>query len=228
MKKIILRSLAVIVIVVLIAVGYFFITFRNFMAVSEGTLIPKSDIEKTAVLVIDIQEGTSGTMAQNGGYGDRIVPFLENVNRVIQAADSAEILIGYVYHHNTHWLINFGTNNVMAKGTPGTALDKRLLVVNDNRFSKTHSDGFHNPELEAFLRKNGVNHIIAIGLDVSYCVNKTTHAALNRGYQVTVIKDAVIGQSEEIEEQMLQEYAARGIKLMTTNEFPKFSEKQSI
>jgi nicotinamidase-related amidase len=66
------------------------------------------------------------------------------------------------------------------------------------------------------LQKNNINHLVVVGLDISYCVNKTAQGALNRGYQVTAIQDAVIGGSPETEKKMLGQFHERGIELMST------------
>jgi hypothetical protein len=133
MKKIILRTLAVVVILILMAVVFAYFVFTKMMAVSQGQPIPKVEKFTSALLVIDIQEGTSGSLAAQGGYGERVLPFLKNVNQIIRQADSSGMVIAYIYQENTHWLINFLTHDVLAKGTPGTDLDRRLLFVNNQR-----------------------------------------------------------------------------------------------
>ena len=40
------------------------------------------------------------------------------------------------------------------------------------------------------LEKLGVNHLFITGAETNNCVRHTTHAALERGYDITLIKDA--------------------------------------
>jgi len=70
-------------------------------------------------------------------------------------------------------------------------------VINGNDFTKRISDSFSNPQLDAFLIRNRVDELYLVGLDASYCVHKTALGALNRGYKVTVVDDAVLSRKAQ-------------------------------
>jgi nicotinamidase/pyrazinamidase len=216
MKKLILRTLAVIGIVLILFVAYIYIGYSRFTAISEGETIPAYENPVSALLVIDIQEGTSGEVSASTGLKRQAEPFIKNVNKAIQTADSLEKIIVYIYHENTHWFANLVSNGTMAKGSPGTAIDKRVNVITENIFSKDKTDGFTNPELDKFLRKKQVKHLYITGLDAAYCVNGTSHGALNRGYKVSIIQDAVISEKEETKEEMIIKFKEAGMELTDT------------
>jgi len=216
MKKIILRTLAVIGIVLIIFIAYIFIGYSHFTAVSGGEPIPDYKNPTSALIVIDIQEGTSGEASISNGLKSQSEPFIQNVNKTIQKADSLQIPIVYIYHENTHWFANLVSGGIMAKDAPGTAIDKRVNVITVNIFSKNKTDGFTNPELDKFLRANQVNHLYITGLDAAYCVNGTSHGALNRAYKVSIIKDAVISEKEETKEKMMKKFKDVGMEITDT------------
>ena len=58
MKKILLRTLVVIVIVLILFIAYIYIGYSRFTAVSEGEPIPDYENPVSVLVVIDIQEGT--------------------------------------------------------------------------------------------------------------------------------------------------------------------------
>ena len=213
MKKILLRTLAVIGIVLILFVAYIYIGYSRFTAVSEGDPIPAYENPASALIVIDIQEGTSGDVSNSAGLKRQAEPFIQNVNDAIQKADSLQIPIVYIYHQNTHWFVNLVSGGGMAKGAPGTAIDKRVNVITENIFSKDKTDGFTYPELDSFLRKNQVNHLYITGLDAAYCVNGTSFGALNRDYKVSIIQDAVISEKEETKEKMMKKFKDAGMEL---------------
>ena len=221
MKKIILRTLAVIAIVLILFIAYLFIGYSRFIAVSEGVPIPDYENPVSALVVIDIQEGTSGEVSGSPGLKRQAEPFIQNVNKAIHKADSMQMLIVYIYHENTHWFANLISKGIMAKGASGTAIDKRVNVLTENIFSKDKTDGFTNPKLDAFLRKNQVNHLYITGLDAAYCVNGTSRGALNRGYKVSIIQDAAISEKEETKEAMMIEFKKAGMAITDIRDWYK-------
>ena len=101
----------------------------------------------------------------------------------------------------------------------GAALDKRLKVVSDQVFEKDKEDSFCNPELDRFLTLNRINRLLVVGLDAAYCVNSTIKAAQNRGYEIAVITDAVISETDEMKARMLKEFENRKVELLKADEF---------
>jgi nicotinamidase-related amidase len=191
------------------------LTFNHFYSISKGKPIPEYKTERSALLVIDIQEGTTGRASISEGLIHQSSSFIQSVNRVIQKANCLQMPIAYVYHENTHWLLNLISRGVLAKGSPGTAIDKRITVITNNIFSKIKMDSFSNPNLDAFLRNHEINHLYITGLDAAYCVDRTSRASLKRGYHVTVIRDAVISETESKRKEMFQKYKGYGIRLIS-------------
>lgn len=205
----------------LAAVLYVVFLINGFSTISVGEPIPDYPEDKTALMVIDIQEGTSGVSSRFGFFADQAEPFLENVNRIIDEAEAEKLPIIYIAHHNKNWVVNFLTANELKAGVEKTALDKRLKMSGTNLFWKTKMDAFSNPELDTFLLGLKVNHLIITGLDARNCVDKTTRAALNRGYSITSISDAIISETVELRDEAFEGQKEAGATFMTTDEWLK-------
>jgi nicotinamidase/pyrazinamidase len=53
--------------------------------------------------------------------------------------------------------------------------------------------GFHGTQLAKILREKGVNRVVVCGLATDYCVRATALDALQEGFEVVVLADAVRG-----------------------------------
>jgi ABC-type polysaccharide/polyol phosphate export permease len=58
-----------------------------------------------------------------------------------------------------------------------------------------------------------------VGLDAAYCVKNTISAALNRGFEVLVIEDALISETKALKEEMIQYFKNNGVKIIRTFEY---------
>ena len=59
------------------------------------------------------------------------------------------------------------------------------------------SSGFANTDLDQQLKVHGLHRLIVIGLLANTCIEATVRFAVELGYDVTVVKDAVASLSEE-------------------------------
>jgi nicotinamidase-related amidase len=64
-----------------------------------------------------------------------------------------------------------------------------------------------------------VNELCLVGLAAEGCVRYTALGALDRGYTVNIITDAVALQDEEKREELLQQYREDGIALLSSQQF---------
>jgi len=100
----------------------------------------------------------------------------------------------------------------MKKGSIGTQIDSRLNLVSEYVLSKEKKDSFSNPELDDILKKNKISRLYFVGLDAAYCVNNTISAAINRNYDVFVIKDALISETDSLKNKMIHNYKKMMLK----------------
>ncbi|MGE5372757.1 MAG: cysteine hydrolase family protein [Solirubrobacterales bacterium] len=185
---------------------------------TQGPRIPKYAEPKPALLVIDIQEDYTGTTAEKPFPVKNAGPFIASVNRVIGRAAVDKMLVIYIRQEFSESARYF-PGAAAIRGTRGARLDQRVLKVSDHELTKTVGDAFSNPALSALLAENQVNALYLVGLDGEYCVHNTARGALNRGYKVHIVTDAIALQRPEKFDVLLREYRSEGIGLITSDAF---------
>jgi nicotinamidase/pyrazinamidase len=218
MKKIILRvSLGLILIVIVIA-GNLIVFNKQASRISQGKPIDKTAFQNSALLVIDIQEGTTGEFSANESYKKDSDALIQRINGIIEKSVENKIPVVYIRNEVSNPLVNL-INSSLARGSRGADIDRRLKVVSDHTLSKEKQDAFSNAKLDSLLVKNRVGRLFITGLDAAYCVNSTLIAAKNRGYEVSVIGDAVISETDSLKDRMFKEFADKNIQVLSTGEF---------
>ena len=108
------------------------------------------------------------------------------------------------------------TGRLNAPASPGAEMDRRLKKVPGARtFTKNRPDAFSNPELDAYLRENHVDHLLLTGLDAAYCINATTRGGLNRGYKVTIFLEGIATESGKSIDHLAQGWREAGAQVKT-------------
>jgi nicotinamidase-related amidase len=196
---------------------------------TQGARIAEYQNPQKALLVMDVQEDTTGTAAPPLSPYKGKAEYIARLNKVIEAAKSKNILIVYVkqefeglWGKTLSWSV-FGGSNI--KGNPGTKVDKRIAMLSNYKFSKPQGDSFANPKLNEFLTQQRVNELYLVGLDPEFCIYATARGALSRGYKVNVITDAILSWRDTIciwtkndNERIFEKYRKDGIKLISGKE----------
>ena len=74
---------------------------------------------------------------------------------------------------------------------------------------KTRYSGFAEPRLVAHLRERGADGLIVTGSETDVCVLATVLGAVDLGYRVIVIRDAICSSSDEGHDALLRVYHGR-------------------
>ena len=180
--------------------------------VSEGVPIENRDPERVALLVIDIQEGTTGSTSITDSYISQSESLIANVNKLVADALDLGWSIIWVRSEVTNPLINI-LNSTMARGSVGAELDGRLDTFTGQVVVKKKNDSFANTPLDSILEEQGVGRLVVAGLDAEHCVLTAIQAAANRGYQITVFEETVIAEDEVAMAEMLEAYKEFGVEL---------------
>ena len=220
MKKILLYTGLVIVTLVGILAINLFIFGKIAARISEGTPIPDYGNINSAILVVDIQEGTTGSVSVTESYTLQADELIHNVNTITSVAACEKIPVIYIKSEVSNPLINI-LNNTLAEGSPGAELDHRMNVDSDHIITKKKNDSFNNTDLDQLFANLHVNHIYLTGLDAAHCIHHTLQGALIRGYGVTVVEDAVITDPEEQRDATIQQFREMGVEVIST---PAFAE----
>jgi nicotinamidase/pyrazinamidase len=187
-----------------------------------GNRIAAYENPNRALLVIDIQEDLTGPATKMGMYPEKdIVPVIANVNALVGKAVEKKFIIVYI-RQEFDGVMGIASRvfagGALLKGTPGSQVDKRVSIRSDYNVSKPRGDSFSNPELDALLVKNRVSELYLTGLDAEHCVHNTAKGALNRGYRVNIITDAILLSAKKKWNNLLEEYKEEGIFLMKSKD----------
>ncbi len=80
-------------------------------------------------------------------------------------------------------------------------------------------DVFATTDLDIQLKRHGIEHVAIAGMIGTLCVESTARSAMERGYRVTMVKDATAPEGgPEAYEQMVQRYALIAHDVLTTDE----------
>lgn len=219
-KKIVLGVTGIIILFIIVVFANLVIVGKNESIISKGQPINNFAETKYALLVIDIQEATTGNVSMYPYFKDKSEVFINNINQIIDSFKILNLPVVYVRSEITNPLINF-LNSSYAKGSKGVKNDKRLKIVSNIEVVKKGKDSFRNTSLDSILICNKVNELYIVGLDAAECVNATVEAAQNRKYKVNLIEDAVLSKSKELTDSMMMCFRNRGVRVIQINKLEK-------
>lgn len=127
-----------------------------------------------ALLVIDVQVG----VVQDAYERDAK---LANISLAVDKARAAGVPVVWVQHSDEELAINSDAWQLHPAMKPADGEE----VVH-----KTYRSSFIETNLESVLEKLNAGHLIICGAETNNCVRHTSHTALDRGYDVTLIGDA--------------------------------------
>ena len=134
---------------------------------------------KTAVLVIDVQQG----LCEGEGAAFDCPGTISRINQVTRKARQAGAPVVFIQHESPA--------GYLEHGTPAWQLAHGLEVApTDLRIRKTTPDSFLRTELESRLRQAGIEQLVVCGMHSEFCVDTTTRRALALGFPVVLVSDA--------------------------------------
>jgi nicotinamidase-related amidase len=167
-----------------------------------------------ALMLIDFQRDflrPDGRMPVAAGH---VAPVLAAAARgVAFARDRAipVVAIGNEFEPGD-WLGNLFRRRASIRGSPGALWDERLPLDGARYLPKARSDAFSNPRLEVTLRSLGVKRIVVAGLFAQACVSATVRSALARGFEVSLLAEAIAGSSDASRERAIGRLVKRGAR----------------
>ena len=127
-----------------------------------------------ALLVIDVQNN----VVDDAWHRDEII---SNINSLVEKARSGNTKVIWIQHSDEYLPIGSDGWEIVPELKP---LESEPIV------RKRYRSSFEETDLESLLENLGANHLYISGAQTYNCVRHTTHAALERGYDVTLIRDA--------------------------------------
>ncbi len=170
--------------------------------------------DKTALIVVDVQNDFADPKGNlYVSSGEEVLPV---VNREIDRALSAGATVVYTQDWHPESTPHFEKDGGIwpvhcVMDTWGAELHPSLNIAGeivrkgsqgeDGYSGFTERDPIEGTEkptaLEQMLRDNGIERVVIVGLATDYCVKETALDALRRGFDVTVLPDAVRAVNRE-------------------------------
>lgn len=136
-----------------------------------------------ALVVVDVQVGV---MAEAWDA----VRVIKNVERAVERARERSVPIIWVQHENDELLRDSAKWQLVPELVPAEG---------EARIDKRFESSFEETKLEDELARLGASHIVLAGAETNWCIRATAYGALDRGYDLTLIKDAHTANSIPLE-----------------------------
>jgi len=133
------------------------------------------------LLVIDVQKGFDSP-----GWGPRNNPSAE---AVVAELLGAWRLAGWPVMHAQHVSVEAGS--ALGPGQPGVEIKPEAEPRKGEAvFQKSVNSAFIGTGLEEYLRSQGIESLVMVGLTTNHCVSTTARMAGNLGFDTYVVDDA--------------------------------------
>ena len=140
-----------------------------------------ADRPNTALVVIDAQHDVIGNAHDRDAVVGRIV-------RLVDQARAKAVPVVWVQHNDDD----------IVKGSDGWQLvDELMPAEGEPVVHKHYRSAFESTDLDSVLADLRVGTVVLCGAETAFCMRHTTHGALERGYDVTIVADAHTGNSFE-------------------------------
>ena len=163
------------------------------------------DPNRTALLVMDYQEGIVGQLPETGPLLDRVTTAIDDVRGrgghvgwVRVAFEDPEFDAVPETSMFAAFAASAELRAAMRADAPGTRIHARLAPEPaDIQVRKTRVGAFSTTDLEQQLRKREITTLVLAGLSTSGVVLSTVREAMDRDYRIVVLRDACADRDAE-------------------------------
>jgi nicotinamidase-related amidase len=163
---------------------------------------------KPALLVIDIQNAYLPYMAEQ----DR-KSAMEVIGYIINLFRENGFPVVRIYHHD----LEGGPK----PGSEEFEFPKTIPIKDDDpKIIKTYGNAFNKTELEKILRDKGCNTLFLCGLSATQCVLATYYGAVDRDFNVFMIKNAIMSDDAALTkavQEMCRTISISALRLLIEN-----------
>ncbi|GIV68701.1 MAG: isochorismatase family protein [Thermogemmata sp.] len=138
---------------------------------------------KAVLLVVDTQVG----VMRNTWDSRRII---KNIDVAVKKARKAGVPVIWVQHSDDELVYNSSDWKLVPELSPAEG---------EIQIHKHFNSSFEHTPLEDVLARLGATHIVLAGAATNWCIRATAYGALDRGYDLTLIKDAHTTETLELE-----------------------------
>jgi nicotinamidase-related amidase len=179
-------------------------------------------VERTALLVMDIQAGTVASHSRPG--------VIESIRQAISAARTANIPVIFVkaefrpgypdvspQHRVFSKIAEIGR---LVPADPGSAFEPTVEPGPDDIVvTKKRTSAFVGSDLQVVLRSQRIEHLVLLGMRTSGVVAATVSDAAGMDYEMTVLSDCCADVDGEMEAIFLERVFTRYATVCTVGEW---------
>lgn len=129
---------------------------------------------KGALVVVDVQVG----VVDGAWEANRVVG---NVARAVERARAAGVPVVWVQHQD---------DELVPDSEAWQWVPELVPADGEAQVPKQYNSSFERTTLEAELDRHGASHLALAGAATNWCIRATAYAALERGYDLTLVADA--------------------------------------
>jgi nicotinamidase-related amidase len=133
-----------------------------------------TDRTKSALLVIDVQVGVVSEAFERDAK-------ITNMSTAIDKARAESVPVIWVQHSDEELVLESADWEIVPELSP---------LPSEPKVRKLFRSSFEGTNLEEVLASLGVSHLYVCGAETNNCIRHTSHTALEKGYDVTLISDA--------------------------------------
>jgi nicotinamidase/pyrazinamidase len=183
------------------------------------------DSRTDALVIVDVQNDFCPGGALAVPRGDEVVPV---INRLLEQHWLS--VATKDWHPADHcsfearggpWPPHCVQNTAGAELHPDLDATKiRLVITKGSHPDRDAYSGFQGTELAKILREQGVNRVVVCGIATDYCVRATAHDALQEGFEVLVLEDAIRGVEVQTgdSQRAIEELRQAGAKVIVSSD----------
>ena len=153
---------------------------------------------------------------------------IKNMKELVSSARESSVKVIYVPHHHCRegdyrgWKFSRGSGRAFRAGTWNIEYHPDLQMLPGDLEARQHwqSSGFANTDLDFLLKQHGIDHVILAGMRANTCIESTARYAVELGYHVTMLIDAVGAfNMEEMRAAVEIDYPIISHNVLSTEEF---------
>ena len=137
---------------------------------------------QSALVIVDVQVGVMASSWE----ANRVVA---NVAQAVERARSSGVPVIWVQHESEELPRDSAWWQLVPQLQPSSG---------EKRVYKRFPSSFEDTDLESSLRDQGATHVVLAGAQTNWCIRATAYAALDRGYDLTLVKDAHTTESIDL------------------------------
>ncbi|MEO7151652.1 MAG: isochorismatase family protein [Burkholderiaceae bacterium] len=130
--------------------------------------------KQPVLIVVDVQVG----VVREAWDAARVIG---NVVRAVERARAQDVPVLWVQHTS---------DELPAGSAPWQWVPELVPAPGEPLIAKRYESSFEATPLEAELARLGATHIVLAGAQSNWCIRATAYGALERGYDLTLVKDA--------------------------------------